>query len=147
MDLYRAVDSLGNTMEFLLDPRRDAKAARRFFLKTLTATHTGEPRVINADKNAAYHLAFAALKAAGSIPEDCELRQSKYPNNLVEQAHRAHQTPDQVRDGLLARSRRRGEPVPGYETMKMRRSDPWHRKKRDSMKQVVFIDSLFGVAI
>src|SRR6266851_9319529 len=33
--LYRAVDSEGNTLEFLLSPTRDAVAAKRFFLKAL----------------------------------------------------------------------------------------------------------------
>src|SRR5450432_614727 len=33
--LYRAVDSEGNTLEFLLSPTRDAEAAKRFFLKAL----------------------------------------------------------------------------------------------------------------
>jgi len=31
MYLYRAVDSDGNTLEFLLSPTRDAQAAKRFF--------------------------------------------------------------------------------------------------------------------
>src|SRR5947208_9289887 len=35
MYLYRAVDSEGNTLEFLLSPTRDAQAATRFFLKAL----------------------------------------------------------------------------------------------------------------
>ena len=35
MYLYRAVDSQGNTLEFLLSPRRDAEAAKRFFSKAL----------------------------------------------------------------------------------------------------------------
>jgi transposase, IS6 family len=35
MYLYRAVDSDGNTLEFLLSPTRDAQAAKRFFLKAL----------------------------------------------------------------------------------------------------------------
>jgi transposase-like protein len=52
--LYRAVDSQGNTLEFLLSPSRDAEAAQRFFLKTLAASHSTKPRVINVDKNAAY---------------------------------------------------------------------------------------------
>jgi transposase-like protein len=66
---------------------RDAQAAKRFFLKTLTATHTSEPRVINVDKNAAYPKAFNELKTDGMMPEGCELRQVKYLNNLVEQDH------------------------------------------------------------
>src|SRR5213080_4965154 len=35
MYLYRAVDSQGNTLEFLLSASRDAQAAKRFFVKTL----------------------------------------------------------------------------------------------------------------
>jgi transposase-like protein len=31
--LYRAVDSLGNTIEFFFSPTRDAKAAKCFFVK------------------------------------------------------------------------------------------------------------------
>src|SRR6266487_2232546 len=38
MDLSRAVDSLGNTLEFLLSPRWDAEAAKRFFVKALHST-------------------------------------------------------------------------------------------------------------
>ncbi len=52
MYLYRAVDSQGNTLEFLLSATRDAQAAKCFFSKTLAAPHTTTPRVINVDKNA-----------------------------------------------------------------------------------------------
>ena len=111
MYLYRAVDSEGNTLEFLLSPTRDAKAATRFFLKALHSTAdvapqahpveeqmtqpatvanpaTSAPRVINVDKNAAYPKAMADLKAAGILPDHVELRQVKYLNNLIEQDHR-----------------------------------------------------------
>lgn len=37
--LYRAVDSQGNTLDFLLSAKRDAQAAKRFLRKTLSATH------------------------------------------------------------------------------------------------------------
>lgn len=50
--LYRAVDSKGNTLDFLLTAHRDAQAAKRFFRKALKADHNQEPRVINVDKNA-----------------------------------------------------------------------------------------------
>jgi IS6 family transposase len=111
--LYRAVDSQGNTLEFLLSPMRDAEAAKRFFCKALastarsasqaypaaeqvahpmalpdTTTVTASLRVINVDKNAAYPKAIAELKAAGVLPEYVELRQVKYLNNLIEQDHR-----------------------------------------------------------
>jgi len=38
MYLYRAVDSQGNTLEFQLNPTRDAQAAKRFFVKVLGAS-------------------------------------------------------------------------------------------------------------
>src|SRR5437868_8841595 len=63
MYLYRAVDSQGNTLEFLLSHRRDTEAAKRFFSKALAAPHISTPRVITVDKNAAYPKAFKELKA------------------------------------------------------------------------------------
>jgi transposase-like protein len=73
MYLYRAVDSQGNTLEFLLSPTRDAEAAKRFFSKTLGASHTIPPRVITVDKNAAYPKALNELKAEGRVTEGREL--------------------------------------------------------------------------
>lgn len=69
MYLYRAVDSEGKTLDFWLSPTRDAEAAKRFFLKTLVASHTSSPRVINVDKNAAYPKAFKELKVAELLSE------------------------------------------------------------------------------
>ena len=86
--LYRAVDSLGNTLDFLLCAKRDASAAERFLRKTLNAAHTQSPRVINVNKNAAYPAAVDELKAEEQLFETTELRQVKYLNNQVEQDHR-----------------------------------------------------------
>jgi len=52
--LYRAVDSEGNTLDFMLSAKRNTQAAVRFFRKALQAVHTQGPRVINVDQNAAY---------------------------------------------------------------------------------------------
>lgn len=60
--LYRAVDSEGKTLDFMLSAKRDGKATTRFFRKTLKAGHTQPPRVINVDQNAAYPTAIDALK-------------------------------------------------------------------------------------
>jgi len=49
--LYRAVDSTGQTIEFLLTAKRDAAAAKRFFRKALSCPGNPVPRVINVDKN------------------------------------------------------------------------------------------------
>ena len=45
--LYRAVDSDGNPLDFLLTAKRDAEAAKRFICKTLNAIHIQEHSVIN----------------------------------------------------------------------------------------------------
>jgi len=71
--LYRAVDSQGRTIDFLLTARRDAQAAKRFFCKALSAVHTQEPRVINVDKNAAYSKAIEELKAKEELSKQVEL--------------------------------------------------------------------------
>ena len=42
--LYRAVDSAGNTLEFLLSPTRDAEAAERFFVKALHSSASSTPQ-------------------------------------------------------------------------------------------------------
>jgi transposase-like protein len=55
---------------------------------TAANSATAVPRVINVDKNAAYPKAISDLKAAGALPEQVELRQVKYLNNLIEQDHR-----------------------------------------------------------
>ena len=52
--LYRAVDSTGQTIEFLLTAKRDAAAAKRFFRKALSSPGNPVPRVINVDKNPAF---------------------------------------------------------------------------------------------
>jgi transposase-like protein len=86
--LYRAVDSTGATLDFMLSATRDADAAEQFFRKVLNARHTTLPRVITVDQNAAYPPAFEALQRNSTLPETCLLRQCKYLNNVVEQDHR-----------------------------------------------------------
>jgi transposase-like protein len=86
--LYRAVDSQGNTLDFMLSARWDGNVAARFFRKVLKAQHTGTPRIITVDKNAAYPAAMAALQEDETLDQETELRQSKYLNNIVEQDHR-----------------------------------------------------------
>src|SRR5918993_4582569 len=86
--LYRAVDSRGQTIDFLLSAKRDAEAAKRFFRKALGQPHTVNPRTITVDKNAAYPKAIAEMKRDGELWRRSRLRQVKYLNNIVEQDHR-----------------------------------------------------------
>ncbi len=86
--MYRAVDSTGQTLDFLLTAHRDAQAAKRFLCKTLKAAQNQEPRVINVDKNAAYPKGIDELKEKNKLSEKVELRQNKYHYNRIEQEHR-----------------------------------------------------------
>ena len=47
--LYRAIDSAGATIDFLLSALRDANAAKRLFRKVLSNLSHPQPRVINTD--------------------------------------------------------------------------------------------------
>ena len=84
--LYRAVDSLGQTIDFLLSARRDAAAAKRFFRRALAQPHTLNPRTITVDKNPAYPRAVADMKRAGELWRFSRLRQRKYLNDIVKMA-------------------------------------------------------------
>jgi IS6 family transposase len=88
MYLYRAVDSRGQTIDFLLSAKRDAEAAKRFFRKVLAQPHTVNPRTITVDKNAAYPKAVTDMKKDGELWRPSRLRQIKYLNSIVEQDHR-----------------------------------------------------------
>lgn len=87
--LYRAVDSAGNTLDFMLSATSDGKAAAQFFRRVLKAEHIQTARVITVDKNAAYPVAIETLKGDETLEAETELRQSKYLNNVIEQDHRA----------------------------------------------------------
>ena len=52
--LYRALDSTGQTIDFLLTAKRDAGAAKRFLRRAIEASGNAMPRVLNVDKNPAY---------------------------------------------------------------------------------------------
>jgi len=83
--LYRAVDSEGQTIDFLLTAHRDKKAARRFFKKAVR--QHGLPDKVTIDKSGANTAAIEALKE--ETGHAIEIRQNKYLNNLVEQDHRS----------------------------------------------------------
>ncbi|MDE9472924.1 IS6 family transposase [Xenorhabdus bovienii] len=84
--LYRAVDTTGQTIDFLLTAKRDAPAALRFFHKAIR--HHGEPEVVTIDKSGANKAALASLNAGKPKKNRIKIRQSKYLNNLIEQDHR-----------------------------------------------------------
>jgi IS6 family transposase len=140
-----AVDSKGNTLNFMLSAKRNGKAAARFFRKVLKAQHTQAPRVINADKNAAYPVAIGALKAEETIDQETQLRQNKNLNNLVEQDHRNIKRIVKPMMGLKMFNTAR-RTLSGIEAMNMmRKGQVKGVKQGDSVSQAKFIEAIFGI--
>ncbi len=78
--LWRAVDQNGHVLDILVQSRRNAHAAKRFFRKLLRRLQYA-PRVIVTDKLRSY----AAAKR--EILPHTEHRQSRYLNNQAEVSH------------------------------------------------------------
>jgi IS6 family transposase len=85
--LYRAIDDDGNTIDFYLSPRRNAKAAKRFLSKLINHNPTCDVTLINTDKNPAYQQAIRELKQENILPQQVEHQQIKYRNNRLEADH------------------------------------------------------------
>ena len=84
--LYRAVDSLGNTIEFLLRNHRDKVAAKAFFRKAFKNNDC--PDKLNIDKSGSNISAPNSANDNLLEYEKITIHQNKYLNNIMEQDHR-----------------------------------------------------------
>jgi putative transposase len=89
--LWRAIDADGDVLDILVQTRRNAKAAKRFF-KGLT-TRFGEPRVVITDKLRSY------IKPIKTLAPDADHRAHKGLNNAIEVSHR----PTRKREKIMGR--------------------------------------------
>src|SRR5437764_13939736 len=144
--LYRAVDSTGETIDFMLSPKRDAIAAKHFLQLALWRTGQIRPRVINVDGHAAYPQAIAKLKASGELGQHCRCRPVTYPNNVLEQDHRF--VKKRIAASLWFRSIDGAiSTIAGYEAMNMiRKGQVRWVPKSDIIGQIRFIEKIFGIA-
>ena len=144
--LYRGIDSAGNTIDFLLSPKRDLVAAKAFLQLALAQAGDVRPRVINVDGHPAYPAAVAQLQRSGELGRHCRCRRSPYMNNRIEQDHRfvkkrvvASQGFRSV-DGAL-------NTIAGYEAMNMiRKGQIRWLPKADTDGQMRLIERTFGIA-
>jgi putative transposase len=93
MYLYRAIDSVGDTVEFFLSANRDLPAAKRFLRKAL-ARHSRPERIV-IDGSQTNREAIVSCDAENRLQErsrrgarSIRIRQSQYLNNRIEQDHR-----------------------------------------------------------
>jgi putative transposase len=84
--LYRAVDKLGDTIDFMLAKNRDLKAAKRFFNKAIG--FNGQPDKVTIDKSGSNNAALKSINKSLVKQDKIEIRQIKYLNNIIEQDHR-----------------------------------------------------------
>ena len=80
--LWRAVDQDGDVLDILVQPRRDRKAAARFFRRILKG-QGAEPRRIVTDKLRSYSAAHRTVMPF--VPHDT----GRYANNRIEVSHEA----------------------------------------------------------
>jgi transposase, IS6 family len=140
------VDSAGDTIEFMLSPKRDLVAAKLFLRLALSGTGGIRPRVINVDGHPAYSRAIAELKHSGDLGRRCRSRPSPYMNNMIEQDHRF------IKKRIIASLGFRSadgawRTIEGYEAMHMiRKGQIRWLAKGDTLGQRRFIHALFGIA-
>jgi putative transposase len=125
------VNQEGVVLDILVQPRRDAEAARRFFRRLLKGLQY-VPRVIVTDKLRSYGVVQRKLLPIA------EHRQSRYPNNRAENSHRPtrprerqmqrFKSPEQANDFLAAHAFINGHSHPHPGVVKARdaqlRPDP-----------------------
>jgi transposase, IS6 family len=143
--LYRAVDSAGETIEFMLSPKRDLIAAK-LFLRLALSGGGPRPRVINVDGHPAYASAIAELKQTGELGRRCRCRTAPYLNNVIEQDHRFIKK--RITASLGFRSVEGAcRTIEGYEAMHaIRKGQVRWVAKGDAIAQRQFIHTIFGIA-
>ena len=89
--LWRAIEADGEVLDILVQTRRNAKAAKRFFQRLVA--QFGEPRVVITDKLRSY------FKPVKTLAPNADHRAHKGLNNAIEVSHR----PTRRREKIMGR--------------------------------------------
>ncbi|PEM40686.1 IS6 family transposase, partial [Bacillus toyonensis] len=144
MYLYRAIDSEGNTIDFYLSSKRNAKAAKQFLKKALVSYHATRPRSITTDGDKAYPVAIRELKDEQCIPHGMPLRVKKYLNNIIEQDHRFIKK--RIRNMLGLKSLHTAtKMITAIEAMHMIKKGQTRQGEKSVQRQIYLINQLFGL--
>jgi transposase, IS6 family len=145
--LYRAIDSTGATIDFLLSALRDAEAAKRLFRKALSNPSHPQPRVINTDLAPIYGSAIPDIKKEGVLRRRCRHRPVQYLNNILEQDHRAIKRRVNAKQGFREFQAAQ-RTIQGYEAINIiRKGQVRWVSGTDVLRQIRFIKKLFDLAI
>ena len=144
--LYRAVDSDGDTIDFMLSSKRDRKAAKRFFKKALSSNHNQIPRVITVDKNPAYPPAIDELKNEKNLFKNVEIRQTRFLNNIIEQDRRSIK---RIIVPMLGFQffHSASKTLKGIEAMNMVKKRQVNNLNYSVFNEVKYINQLFGIIL
>jgi transposase-like protein len=141
--LYRAIDSAGATIDFLLSALRDASAAKQLFRKALSSPSHPQSRVINTDLAPIYGSAIPDIKKEGTLRRRCRHRPVQYLNNILEQDHRAIKRRVNAKQGFREFQAAR-RTIQGYEAINMiRKGQVRWVNRNDVRRQIQFINKLF----
>jgi transposase-like protein len=144
--LYRAIDSTGATIDFLLSALRDADAAKRLFRKALADRSHPQPGVINTDQAPIYGSAIPGIKKEGTLRQRCRRRPVQFLNNILEQDHRAIKRRVNAKQGLREFQAAR-RTIQGYEARHMMRKGQVRWLRGDDVHgQIRFIHKIFDLA-
>jgi IS6 family transposase len=144
--LYRAIDSTGATIDFLLSALRDADAAKLLFRRALADRSHPQPRVINADLAPIYSSAIVDIKKDGTLRRRCRHRPVQYLNNILEQDHRVIKRRVNAKQGFREFQAAQ-RTIQGYEAINILRKGQVRRVRgKDIRQQNRFIERLFELA-
>jgi IS6 family transposase len=137
--LYRAIDSVGATIDFLLSALRDADDAKRLFRNALSDRSHPQPRVI-------WRRSTARPSQEETLRSRCRHRSVQYLNNIIEQDHRAIKRRVNAKQGFREFQAAR-RTIQGYEAINIiRKGQVRWLSGRGVLRQNRFINELVEVA-
>jgi transposase-like protein len=141
--LYRAVDSQGCTIDFMLSSTRDIVAAKKFFKQAISNSAT-KPKTITTYKHAPYIKAITQLQNERVLARNLNHRQCRYFNNIIESDHRRIKRITNPMSGFKTMTSAKRY-IAGIEAMAMMVKKQTHYLRLPILEQVQFVKRLFHI--
>ena len=146
LSLWRAIDANGQTVDFRLTARRDAKAAKAFLNKAIERVRLHRPVTIVTDKAQAYRRVIREINHRYA-PHFDSIRHidRKWRNNLIESDHAALKWLLGYRQSFRP-LRSAKATLSGIETIRTIKRGHIHHKEPGVKGEIAFIAQLFAAA-